>query len=102
MIEKTLDKIRKAEEAAVKSIAEARKEARHRVSVFRDECDVQWEKTLSSLAGIEKEIIGRHEKEAQSEVLKLRDDVYVPGESPESLAGRIESAAVSIVDDLTG
>ena len=71
MIKETLNKIKVAEENALKSVEEAKKEKENRISDFKDTCDRDWENLKIKLLEIESKILEKYRYEAEKERKKI-------------------------------
>ena len=71
MIKETLNKIKVAEENALKSMEEAKKEKENHISNFKKTCDKEWENLKIKLVKTESKILEKYRNEAEEENKKI-------------------------------
>ena len=72
MIKKTLNKIKVAEENALKSVEEAKKKEENRISDFKNACDMDWKDLKIKLVEMENKILEKYRNEAEEETKKIQ------------------------------
>lgn len=99
MIDKTIERVRKAEEEASRIIAEADETASGKKAAAREKFSEELEKTNKELEKLREKIIGEYLKKAETEATTLRVSAMKENNNTHEETEKTEKIASEIVRD---